>query len=102
MLGGDKAFVEFGHINELNKAVWIEENGRKIFDPEIFKIRRNEKIVFYTGMGISLWFTAMHVISIYKEKIEDVNVTVLKEADVLGENVPYEDLVNTEFAENAK
>ena len=47
MLGGDKAFVDFKHINELDKAVWIEENGRKIFDPEIFKIRRNEKIVFY-------------------------------------------------------
>ena len=28
--------------------------------------KTNEKIVFYTGMGISLWFTAMHVISIYK------------------------------------
>jgi hypothetical protein len=47
MLGGDKAFVEFRHINRLDKAVWIEENGRKIFDPEIFKIRRGEKIVFY-------------------------------------------------------
>ena len=30
MLGGDKAFAEFRHINGLNKAVWIEENGRKI------------------------------------------------------------------------
>ena len=47
MLGGDKAFAEFRHTNGLNKAVWIEENGRKIFDPEIFKIRRGEKIVFY-------------------------------------------------------
>ena len=27
---------------------------------------KNEKIVFYTGMGISLWFTAMHCFSIYK------------------------------------
>ena len=26
----------------------------------------NEKIVFYTGMGISLWFTAMHTFSLYK------------------------------------
>lgn len=26
----------------------------------------NEKIVFYTGMGISLWFTAMHLFSLYK------------------------------------
>lgn len=47
MLGRDKVFVDFRHINEINKAVWIEENGRKIFEPEIFKIRRGEKIVFY-------------------------------------------------------
>lgn len=47
MLGRDKAFVDFRHINRLDKAVWIEENGRKIFDPEIFEIRRNEKIIFY-------------------------------------------------------
>ena len=26
----------------------------------------NEKIVFYTGMGISLWFTAIHTFSLYK------------------------------------
>lgn len=47
MLGGDKAFVEFGHINELNGAVWIEAEGRRIFKPETFEIRKNEKIVFY-------------------------------------------------------
>lgn len=47
MLGGDKVFVEFGHINELNKAVWIETDGRKIFEPETFKIRKNEKMFFY-------------------------------------------------------
>ena len=28
--------------------------------------KTNEKIVFYTGMGISLWFTVMHCFSIYK------------------------------------
>ena len=38
MFGGDKALAEFRHINGLNKAVWIEENGRKIFNPEIFQI----------------------------------------------------------------
>ena len=47
MLGADRVFVDFGHINELWKAVWIETEERKIFDPEVFKIRRNEKIVFY-------------------------------------------------------
>ena len=32
-----------------------DENGKK-----------NEKIVFYTGMGISVWFTIMHCSSLYK------------------------------------
>ena len=32
-----------------------EENGKN-----------NEKIIFYTGMGISLWFTIMHCYSLYK------------------------------------
>jgi uncharacterized membrane protein len=27
---------------------------------------KNGKIVFYTGMGTSLWFTAMHCFSLYK------------------------------------
>ncbi len=52
MLGGDKAFVDFRHINRLDKAVWIETEERKIFDPETFKIRRNEKIVFYINAPI--------------------------------------------------
>ena len=39
--------------------LWMAKIGAK--DSE-----KNGKIVFYTGMGISLWFTAMHVISIYK------------------------------------
>ncbi len=28
--------------------------------------KNNEKVVFYTGMGISVWFTIMHCISLYK------------------------------------
>ncbi len=28
--------------------------------------KNNEKIVFYTGMGISVWFTVMHCYSIYR------------------------------------
>ncbi len=29
--------------------------------------KNNEKIVFYTGMGISAWFTVMHCFTIYKD-----------------------------------
>ena len=28
--------------------------------------KNNEKIVFYTGMGLSVWFTVMHCYSLYK------------------------------------
>ena len=39
---------------------------------------------------------------IFSEDSFDLLQNILKEADVLGENVPYEDLVNTTFAETAK
>ncbi len=39
---------------------------------------------------------------IFSEDSFDLLLNILKEADVLGEDVPYEDLVNTEFAETAK
>ena len=68
MLGGDKAFVEFRHINGINKAVWIEENGRKIFDPEIFKIRRNEKIVFYINAPMGNGIINLNGKEIFKKR----------------------------------
>lgn len=39
---------------------------------------------------------------IFSEDAFDLLQNILKEADVLGENVPYEDLVNTTFAKEAK
>ena len=39
---------------------------------------------------------------IFSEDSFDLLQNILKEAAVLGEDVPYEDLVNTEFAETAK
>lgn len=68
MFGRDKAFVEFRHINELNKAVWIEENGRKIFEPEIFKIRRGEKIVFYINAPMGDGIINLNGKEIFKER----------------------------------
>lgn len=68
MLGGDKAFAEFRHINGLNKAVWIEENGRKIFDPEIFKIRRGEKIVFYINAPMGNGIINLNGKEIFKKR----------------------------------
>ena len=39
----------------MSKISAKDENGEK-----------NEKVVFYTGMGISVWFTIMHCSSLYK------------------------------------
>lgn len=39
---------------------------------------------------------------VFSEDSFDLLQNILKEADVLGEDVPYEDLVNTAFAEEAK
>lgn len=48
-----------------------EENGNN-----------NEKIVFYTGMGISLWFTAMHTFSLYKAFAAAGSMGYSVEADI--------------------
>ena len=42
----------------------------------------NEKIVFYTGMGISLWFTAMHTFSLYKAFAAAGSMGYSVEADI--------------------
>ena len=42
----------------------------------------NEKIVFYTGMGISLWFTAMHTFSLYKAFAAAGSMGFAHEADI--------------------
>ena len=44
--------------------------------------KNNEKIVFYTGMGISLWFTAMHCFSIYKAFSAAGSMSYAHEADI--------------------
>ena len=44
--------------------------------------KTNEKIVFYTGMGISLWFTAMHCFSIYKAFSAAGSMSCAHEADI--------------------
>ncbi len=67
MLGGDKAFVDFRHINRLDKAVWIETEERKIFEPETFKIRRNEKIVFYINAPMGNGIINLNGIEIFKK-----------------------------------
>ena len=43
--------------------------------------KNNEKIVFYTGMGISVWFTVMHCYSLYMdfklaENLNDVEIDI--------------------------
>lgn len=48
-----------------------DENGKK-----------NEKIVFYTGMGISLWFTIMHCFTIYKDFTAAGGMGFSKDADI--------------------
>ena len=44
--------------------------------------KNNEKIVFYTGMGISLFFTAMHCFSIYKAFSAAGSMSYAHEADI--------------------
>ena len=41
----------------------------------------NEKIVFYTGMGLSVWFTIMHCWSLY-QGFKAASVPVSSEADI--------------------
>ncbi len=48
-----------------------DENGEK-----------NEKIVFYTGMGISIWFTVMHCFSLYKDFAAAGSMGYSAEADI--------------------
>lgn len=44
--------------------------------------KNNEKIVFYTGMGLSVWFTVLHCYFLYKDFAAAKSISYAYEADV--------------------
>ena len=44
--------------------------------------KNNEKIVFYTGMGISVWFTVLHCYFLYKDFAAAKSISYAYEADI--------------------
>ncbi len=46
MAGESNIFAEFKLISDVEKAVWIETGGNKIFEAGTYKIKKKEKIRF--------------------------------------------------------